>query len=72
MGVIGSATLSLMTSEIAVNKATNKQAKEFANFELLDTLKKLNRLAKDRPFIKFIFLHSLKIVSFCVTWLMFI
>ena len=38
MGVIGPATLSLITSEIAVIKATNKQAKEFANFELLEAI----------------------------------
>ena len=34
MGVIGPAELSLVTSQIAVNKATNKNAKEFAGFEL--------------------------------------
>jgi putative membrane protein len=34
MGVIGPAELSLATSQIAVNKATNKNAKEFAGFEL--------------------------------------
>src|ERR1700743_1516166 len=33
-GVIGPAELSLATSQIAVNKATNKNAKEFAGFEL--------------------------------------
>ncbi|QQL49430.1 DUF4142 domain-containing protein [Mucilaginibacter ginkgonis] len=34
MGVIGPAELSLVTSQIAVQKATNKNAKEFAGFEL--------------------------------------
>ncbi len=34
MGVIGPAELSLATSQIAVQKATNKNAKEFAGFEL--------------------------------------
>jgi putative membrane protein len=34
MGVIGPAELSLATSQIAVNKTTNKNAKEFAGFEL--------------------------------------
>lgn len=34
MGVIGPAKLSLATSQIAVSKATNKNAKEFAGFEL--------------------------------------
>jgi putative membrane protein len=34
MGVIGPAELSLATSQIAVGKATNKNAKEFAGFEL--------------------------------------
>jgi len=34
MGVIGPAELSLATSQIAVTKATNKNAKEFAGFEL--------------------------------------
>lgn len=34
MGVIGPAELSLATSKLAVNKATNKNAKEFAGFEL--------------------------------------
>jgi len=34
MGVIGPAELSLITSQIAVNKASNKNAKEFAGFEL--------------------------------------
>ena len=33
-GVIGPAELSLITSEIAVNKALQKNAKEFAGFEL--------------------------------------
>lgn len=37
-GVIGPATLSLITSEIAVDKATNAQAKEFANFELREAI----------------------------------
>lgn len=34
MGVIGPAELSLATSQIAIGKATNKNAKEFAGFEL--------------------------------------
>lgn len=34
MGVIGPAELSLATSQIAAGKATNKNAKEFAGFEL--------------------------------------
>ena len=34
MGVIGPATLSRVTSEIAVDKAADAHAKEFANFEL--------------------------------------
>lgn len=34
LGVIGPAELSLITSQIAVQKATNKNAKEFAGFEL--------------------------------------
>ncbi|QEM17636.1 DUF4142 domain-containing protein [Mucilaginibacter rubeus] len=34
MGVIGPAELSLATSQIAVSKATNKNVKEFAGFEL--------------------------------------
>ena len=34
MGVIGPAELSLATSKMAVTKATNKNAKEFAGFEL--------------------------------------
>lgn len=38
MGIIGPATLSLITSEIAVDKATNAQAKEFANFELREAI----------------------------------
>ena len=38
MGVIGPATLSKIASEIAVDKATNPQAKEFANFELREAI----------------------------------
>ncbi len=38
MGVIGPATLSKITSEIAVDKATNAHAKEFANFELREAI----------------------------------
>jgi len=38
MGVIGPAELSLATSQIAVTKATNKNAKEFAGFELAEAL----------------------------------
>ena len=38
MGVIGPATLSKATSEIAVDKAVNAQAKEFANFELREAI----------------------------------
>jgi putative membrane protein len=38
MGVIGPAELSLVTSQIAVTKATNKNAKEFAGFELEEAL----------------------------------
>ncbi len=38
MGVIGPATLSRITSEIAVDKATNAHAKEFANFELREAI----------------------------------
>lgn len=38
MGVIGPAVLSRMTSEIAVDKATNPMAKEFANFELREAI----------------------------------
>ncbi|RYX86233.1 DUF4142 domain-containing protein [bacterium] len=37
-GVIGPATLSLLTSEIAVDKATNAQVLEFANFELREAI----------------------------------
>ena len=37
-GVIGPATLSLITSEIAVDKATNAETKEFANFELREAI----------------------------------
>lgn len=37
-GVIGPAELSLITSKIAVNKATDKQAKEFAGFELTEAI----------------------------------
>lgn len=38
MGVIGPAELSLATSQIAVGKATNKNAKEFAGFELTEAI----------------------------------
>ena len=38
MGVIGPATLSKITSEIAVDKAANAHAKEFANFELREAI----------------------------------
>ncbi len=38
MGVIGPAELSLATSQIAVGKATNKDAKEFAGFELTEAI----------------------------------
>ncbi len=38
MGVIGPATLSKITSEIAVDKASNAHVKEFANFELREAL----------------------------------
>lgn len=38
MGVIGPATLSKLTSEIAVDKANNAHAREFANFELREAL----------------------------------
>jgi len=38
MGVIGPATLSKITSQIAVDKATNAHAKEFANFELREAI----------------------------------
>lgn len=37
-GVIGPAELSLATSKIAVAKATDKQAKEFAGFELAEAI----------------------------------
>lgn len=38
MGVIGPAELSLVTSRIAVEKAMNKNAKEFAGFELAEAI----------------------------------
>ncbi|TSJ41082.1 DUF4142 domain-containing protein [Mucilaginibacter corticis] len=38
MGVIGPAELSLATSQIAVNKATDKFVKQFANFELTEAI----------------------------------
>lgn len=38
MGVIGPATLSRVTSEMAVDKASNAHAKEFANFELREAI----------------------------------
>ncbi len=37
-GVIGPATLSRVTSEMGVDKATNAHAKEFANFELREAI----------------------------------
>ena len=45
-GVIGPAELSLVTSQIAVNKATNKYAKEFAGFEL-EEAKAVTSVLKD-------------------------
>ena len=38
MGVIGPAMLSLVTSQLAVDKAKDPQAKEFANFELREAI----------------------------------
>ena len=38
MGVIGPAMLSLVTSQLAVDKTTDPQAKEFANFELREAI----------------------------------
>ncbi|MHA4896705.1 DUF4142 domain-containing protein [Pedobacter sp. PWIIR3] len=38
MGVIGPAELSLITSQIASTKATNKNTKEFAGFELTEAI----------------------------------
>src|ERR1700753_2345510 len=38
MGVIGPAELSLLTSQIAAQKAGNKNAKEFAGFELTEAI----------------------------------
>lgn len=38
MGVIGPATLSLLTSQIAVDKATDPATLEFANFELREAI----------------------------------
>ncbi|MCB8878423.1 DUF305 domain-containing protein [Acidisoma silvae] len=38
MGVIGPATLSRVTSEMAIDKTTNGRAKEFANFELREAI----------------------------------
>lgn len=38
MGVIGPAMLSLVTSQLAVDRATNAQAREFANFELREAI----------------------------------
>lgn len=38
MGVIGPATLSLLTSQIAVDKATDEATREFANFELREAI----------------------------------
>ena len=45
-GVIGPAELSLITSQIAVNKATDKYAKEFAGFEL-EEAKAVTSVLKD-------------------------
>ncbi len=45
-GVIGPAELSLVTSQIAVSKATNKYAKEFAGFEL-EEAKAVTSVLKD-------------------------
>ena len=45
-GVIGPAELSLVTSQLAVSKATNKYAKEFAGFEL-DEAKAVTSVLKD-------------------------
>lgn len=38
LGVIGPAELSLVTSQLAVDKATDKDAKEFAGFELAEAI----------------------------------
>ena len=38
LGVVGPATLSLLTSQIAVQKATQADAKEFASFELREAI----------------------------------
>jgi putative membrane protein len=38
MGVIGPAELSLLTNQIAAQKASNKNAKEFAGFELTEAI----------------------------------
>ncbi|MBC7458332.1 MAG: hypothetical protein H7235_08650 [Bdellovibrionaceae bacterium] len=38
MGVIGPAELSLATSKIAATKASQKNAKEFAGFELTEAI----------------------------------
>ena len=38
MGVLGPAMLSLVTSQLAVDKARDPQAKEFANFELREAI----------------------------------
>ena len=46
MGVIGPAELSLVTSQIAVSKATQKNAKEFAGFEL-EEAKAVTTVLKD-------------------------
>lgn len=45
-GVIGPAELSLVTSQLAVSKATNKYAKEFAGFEL-EEAKAVTSVLKD-------------------------
>ena len=45
-GVIGPAELSLITSQMAVSKATNKNAKEFAGFEL-EEAKAVTAVLKD-------------------------
>ncbi len=46
MGVIGPAGLSLVTSQMAVSKASNKNAKEFAGFEL-EEAKSVTAVLKD-------------------------
>lgn len=46
MGVIGPAEISLVTSQIALSKASNKYAKEFAGFEL-EEAKAVTSVLKD-------------------------